>query len=75
MVMLTTTPEQIDIDFARTAIVVVDRQNACVSKGGLFDLAGPDFTRQATISNFETVFGWVSNSEQVIDPMERDTNQ
>lgn len=44
MVMLTTKPEQIDIDIARTAIVVVDMQNAFVSPGGMFDLAKFDIS-------------------------------
>ena len=35
-------PEPLEIDPQRTAVVVVDMQNAFVSKGGLFDLRGFD---------------------------------
>ncbi len=44
MVMLTTKPEQIDVDFGKTAVIVVDMQNAFAAKGGMFDLAGFDIT-------------------------------
>jgi len=37
-------PEPIVLDPARTAVVVVDMQNAFASKGGLFDLAGLDIS-------------------------------
>jgi len=37
-------PNPIDVDFARTAFVVVDMQNAFASKGGMFDLAGFDIS-------------------------------
>ena len=37
-------PEPIDIDFDRTAVVVVDMQNAFPSKGRLLDLAGFDIS-------------------------------
>ncbi|RJR48851.1 MAG: isochorismatase family protein [Desulfobacteraceae bacterium] len=37
-------PEAIDIDLKRTAVVVIDMQNAFVSKGGMFDLRGFDVT-------------------------------
>lgn len=35
-------PEPIKIDLAKTAVIVVDMQNAFVSKGGYFDLIGID---------------------------------
>lgn len=44
MVMLTTRPDPIDVDFRRSAVVVVDMQNAFASKGGMFDLAGFDIS-------------------------------
>jgi ureidoacrylate peracid hydrolase len=47
MVMLTARPDTIDIDVARTALVVVDMQNAFLSKGGMFDLAGFDLAGAA----------------------------
>ena len=37
-------PEPIGIDFAKTAILVVDMQNAFVSRGGYFDIAGIDIS-------------------------------
>lgn len=37
-------PEPIDLDLKRTAVVVIDMQNAFVSKGGMFDLRGFDVT-------------------------------
>ena len=37
-------PEVLDIDLARTAVVVVDMQNAFASSGGLLDLAGVDIS-------------------------------
>jgi ureidoacrylate peracid hydrolase len=49
MVTLRATPAPIDIDLARTAIIVVDMQNSFVSKGGMFDLAGFDITGSAPV--------------------------
>jgi ureidoacrylate peracid hydrolase len=37
-------PEDITIDLARTAVVVVDMQNAFASKGGMLDLIGLDIS-------------------------------
>lgn len=37
-------PEPITIDLLKTAVIVVDMQNAFVKKGGYFDLAGYDLT-------------------------------
>ena len=39
-VLLKAEPQSLEIDLKRTAIVVVDMQNAYVSKGGMFDLMG-----------------------------------
>jgi ureidoacrylate peracid hydrolase len=44
MVTLAARPASIEIDPARTALVVVDMQNAFASKGGMFDLAGFDIS-------------------------------
>jgi ureidoacrylate peracid hydrolase len=41
---LDTRPERLEIDLARTAVVVVDMQNAFASSGGLLDLAGVDIS-------------------------------
>ena len=43
-VTLHTTPESIEIDLHRTAVVVVDMQNAFVSEGGMFDTFGWDIS-------------------------------
>jgi len=48
-VTLTAGPDPIDIDPQRTAIIVVDMQNAFAAKGGMFDLAGFDISRSADI--------------------------
>ena len=42
IVQLPTRPEPITLDTARTALIVVDMQNAYCSKGGYLDLAGFD---------------------------------
>jgi ureidoacrylate peracid hydrolase len=49
MLLLPTRPEPIDIDLAKTAIVVVDMQNAFASPGGLLDLAGVDIAGAAAV--------------------------
>jgi ureidoacrylate peracid hydrolase len=43
-VTLRARPAPVTIDLARTAVIVVDMQNAFVSKGGMFDLAGYDIS-------------------------------
>lgn len=42
MPKLNAKPEAIDVEFAKSAIVLVDMQNAFASKGGLLDIAGVD---------------------------------
>jgi ureidoacrylate peracid hydrolase len=44
MPKLNAKPEAVDIEFAKSAIVLVYMQNAFASKGGLLDLAGVDLT-------------------------------
>ena len=44
MTRLDTKPEAIEIDFEKSAIVVVDMQHAFASKGGTLDLAGADLS-------------------------------
>ena len=44
MTALQARPNPIDVDFRRTALIVVDMQNAFASKGGMFDLAGFDIS-------------------------------
>jgi ureidoacrylate peracid hydrolase len=44
MTKLKTRPEPIEVDFQKSALVVVDMQNAFASKGGTLDLAGADLS-------------------------------
>lgn len=44
MPKLIANPEPIEVDFNRSAIVVVDMQNAFASKGGTLDIAGVDLS-------------------------------
>jgi ureidoacrylate peracid hydrolase len=44
MIRLATRPEPLEIAWERSAIVVVDMQNAFASRGGLLDLAGIDIS-------------------------------
>jgi ureidoacrylate peracid hydrolase len=47
MPRLAARPQAIDLDPTRTAVIVVDMQNAFASKGGMFDLAGHDISGAA----------------------------
>lgn len=49
MIALRAKPNQISIDLRRTALIVVDMQNAFASKGGTFDLAGFDISGAARV--------------------------
>ena len=42
-------PESIEIDLRKTAVIVVDMQNAFISKGGYFDLIGTDISSNQKI--------------------------
>lgn len=44
MVTIPAKPEPIAIDLTRTAVVIVDMQNAFATKGGMFDLVGQDIS-------------------------------
>jgi ureidoacrylate peracid hydrolase len=57
-VILPARPESLEIDLERTAIVLVDMQNAFASKGGMLDLAGIDVTPAA---------GAVANARLLLD--------
>jgi ureidoacrylate peracid hydrolase len=46
---LNTRPEPLEVDLSRSAIIVVDMQNAFASKGGLLDLAGVDIAGAAAV--------------------------
>ena len=45
LVLLQAEPEALEIDLERTAIIVIDMQNAFVRKGGMYDLWGRDISR------------------------------
>ena len=45
LVILDSEPEPLEIDLARTAVVVIDMTNAFVKKGAFFDLRGQDLSR------------------------------
>ena len=49
MIALRAKPNQICIDLRRTAVIVVDMQNAFASKGGMFDVAGFDISGAAHV--------------------------
>ena len=49
MVRLATRPDALDVALDRSAIVVVDMQNAFASTGGLLDLAGIDISGAADV--------------------------
>ena len=57
-VTLQAEPEPLEIDLKRMAVLVIDMQNAFVSKGGMFDLWGFD----------------ISNNPKVIEPIKRITS-
>lgn len=44
MIKLAARPETLEIDPRKTAVVVVDMQNAFATKGGMFDIAGLDIS-------------------------------
>jgi ureidoacrylate peracid hydrolase len=48
MTRLDARPEPVEIALDRTAVIVVDMQNAFVSRGGMFDLAGFDISGAAS---------------------------
>lgn len=53
--MLQAEPKPLEIDLQRTAVMVIDMQNAFISKGGMMDLRGID----------------ISNSPRIIEPINR----
>jgi ureidoacrylate peracid hydrolase len=56
MLRLNTKPEPIEIDAAKSAVVVVDMQNAFASKCGMLDIAGVDISgAQGVVRRIATV--------------------
>lgn len=58
LIVLQAEPEPIEIDLRRTAIMVIDMQNASVRKGGMLDLIGID----------------ISGTQKIIEPIKEITN-
>ncbi len=58
LVTIEAKPEPIKLDLARTAVIVVDMQNAFASKGGMFDLLGLDISGAK---------GVIENNKKIID--------
>ena len=58
MVVVSARPESLKIDVNRTAIIVVDMQNAFVSKGGMFDVFGFDISGARSV---------IDNNKKLID--------
>lgn len=49
MPKLNAKPEPVEVEFDKSAIVIVDMQNAFASKGGMLDLAGVDISDAARV--------------------------
>lgn len=49
MIRLEARPEPVEVDLKRSAVVVVDMQNAFACKGGTLDLAGADISEASTV--------------------------
>jgi ureidoacrylate peracid hydrolase len=64
LVKIDAKPEPIEVDLMRTAVIVVDMQNAFVSKGGMFDILGRD------ISEAERV---IENNRRIIEAARKAT--
>lgn len=58
LVTVAAKPEPIEIDLAKTAVIVVDMQNAFASEGGMFDLVGLDISGAK---------GVIENNKKIID--------
>jgi ureidoacrylate peracid hydrolase len=44
-------PEPVDVDFQKSAVLVVDMQNAFATKGGMLDIAGMDISGAGAVVN------------------------
>lgn len=62
-IMLQAEPEPLEIDLQRTALMVLDVQNAFISKGGMFDLLGIDLApHQKIIDPIKKLIGAARSS-------------
>lgn len=51
MPLLPAKPEPVEVDSSKSAVVVVDMQNAFASKGGMLDIAGADISGAQSVVN------------------------
>lgn len=58
MITFPTEPDSVDVDPERSAVIVVDMQNAFASKGGMFDLSGLDISGASRV---------IKEAKQVLD--------
>jgi ureidoacrylate peracid hydrolase len=58
LITINAKPEPIEIDLHRTAVIVVDMQNAFISKGGMFDISGRDLSAAE---------GVIENNRRILD--------
>jgi nicotinamidase-related amidase len=66
-------PEPLALEPARTVVLVVDMQNAFVSRGGyplwIADTSlasGPAWLHDATVENVQRFLGWVTTTEEYL---------
>jgi ureidoacrylate peracid hydrolase len=62
MLLLKAKPEPVEIDFRKSAVVVVDMQNAFATKGGMLDIAGADISGAAQV--VKTIRGVVDGARR-----------
>jgi ureidoacrylate peracid hydrolase len=67
MLKLNAKPEPVEIDLARSAVVVVDMQNAFASKNGMLDIAGVDISGAAAV--IENISGVVLAARRASVPI------
>ena len=58
LIVLPAEPQPVEVDLARTAVIVVDMQNTFVSKGGMFDSFGVDLS--STINIIPSIQGIIA---------------
>lgn len=62
MAMLKAKPQPLEVDLRKTAVVVVDMQNAFAAKGGMLDIAGVDISGAAQV--VRTICGMLDASRR-----------
>jgi ureidoacrylate peracid hydrolase len=76
MVLLQAEPGPLEIELKRTALLIIDMQNAFVSKGGIFDLSGNDMTyiQKVIVPNKRIIESARSNNIKVVYAVHRLTS-